>query len=88
MFRNILNLAQLFRNIVFYLPVFLDFRGRIYPLSNYLSYQSGDVSRSLLSFNVDSTDLSVGEGNNHVYIYLFNMFEGGKKGFSMDERIE
>ena len=33
-----------------YFPTFLDFRGRIYPTPNYLSYQSNDLARSLLIF--------------------------------------
>lgn len=33
-----------------YFPTFLDFRGRVYPNPNYLSYQSNDLARSLLTF--------------------------------------
>ena len=36
---NIINIAILYRNQEFYFPVFADFRGRLYTLSNYLSYQ-------------------------------------------------
>jgi DNA-directed RNA polymerase len=34
-----------------YFPTFLDFRGRIYPTPNYLSYQGNDLARSLLLFD-------------------------------------
>jgi DNA-directed RNA polymerase len=34
----------------FYLLIFFDFRGRLYPLSNYLSYQGNDLARSLILF--------------------------------------
>ena len=56
-----------------YFPTFLDFRGRVYPAPNYLSYQSNDLARSLLLFStVDNTynktydetlDLILNKGN-------------------------
>jgi hypothetical protein len=46
----IINIALLMKNNTIYLPTFLDFRGRIYPSPNYLSYQGGDLARSLLLF--------------------------------------
>lgn len=49
-YNNIINLALLFKNNTIYFPTFLDFRGRIYPTPNYLSYQSNDLARSLLLF--------------------------------------
>jgi DNA-directed RNA polymerase len=33
-----------------YFPYNVDFRGRVYPISNYLSPQGGDLSRALLTF--------------------------------------
>ena len=39
-----------YRNSVFNLPTFADFRGIIYTLSQYLSYQGDDICRSLLLF--------------------------------------
>lgn len=83
MYRNILNIGLLFRGEIFYLPVFMDFRGRIYPIVNYLTYQGGDVARSLLSFHhttFRSTD------NKHLLIYLCNVF--GLKNKTMEGRIE
>ena len=50
LYSNIITMATLYKNQEFYLPVFVDFRGRIYPLSNYISYQGGDLARSLLLF--------------------------------------
>jgi DNA-directed RNA polymerase, mitochondrial len=83
MYRNILNIALLFRGEVFYLPVFMDFRGRIYPMVNYLTYQGGDVARSLLNFHRHGYR----SGNNaHILIYLCNVF--GVKALSMKARIE
>ena len=49
-YSNILNIALLMKDQTIYLPTFLDFRGRIYPTPNYLSYQGGDIARSLLLF--------------------------------------
>jgi DNA-directed RNA polymerase len=55
---NILNIALLMKNQTIYFPTFLDFRGRIYPTPNYLSYQSSDLSRSLLIFKEVTTEKS------------------------------
>lgn len=83
MYRNILNIAQLFKGEVFYLPVFMDFRGRIYPMVNYLTYQGGDVARSLLCFHRTTYRSS---NNDHILVYLCNVF--GLKNKSMKARIE
>lgn len=45
-----------------YFPYNLDFRGRVYPISNYLSPQGGDLSRALLSF-ADVKAVGVSGGN-------------------------
>lgn len=58
---NVLNIAILMKDTPLYFPTFMDFRGRIYPTPNYLSYQGGDLARSLIEFanvneiqNIDS----------------------------------
>jgi len=83
-----MNIAILFRGETIYLPVFMDFRGRIYPLVSYLSYQGGDVARSLLNFNRPSNKLSEGEqsNNQHILIYLCNVFGNNK--LSMANRVK
>lgn len=83
MYRNILNIAMLFRGEKLYFPVFMDFRGRMYPLVSYLSYQGGDVARSLLCFNTSSNKPSE---NQHILIYLCNVF--GHNNRSMKGRIK
>lgn len=82
MYRNILNIALLFRGEKIYLPVFMDFRGRIYPLASYLNYQGGDIARSLLNFNSDNKP---SDDNQHILIYLCNVF--GHNNRSMKSRI-
>lgn len=84
LYRNILNIALLFRSEVFHLPVFMDFRGRIYPLVSYLSYQGGDIARSLLNFNHSQVDKTT--DNPHLLIYLCNVF--GHNNRSMEGRIK
>ena len=47
---NTLMIADLYKDQIFYIPTFLDFRGRLYSKVAYLSYQSGDIARSLIQF--------------------------------------
>nr|UEV87034.1 hypothetical protein [Grifola frondosa] len=42
---NTIMIATLYRDQIFYLPTFLDLRGRIYSKVSYLSYQGGDLAR-------------------------------------------
>jgi DNA-directed RNA polymerase, mitochondrial len=51
LYQKILSLAIIFKDLNFYIPTFLDFRGRIYTDVDYLSYQGEDMSRSLIEFN-------------------------------------
>ena len=49
---NILGLANVFANVhEFYIPVRLDFRGRMNCMSEYLNYQSHELAKSLLLFS-------------------------------------
>jgi len=43
-------LAHLYKDQTFYIPTFLDFRGRLYSKVSYLNYQAGDLARSLIQF--------------------------------------
>lgn len=52
-----------------YFPTFFDFRGRIYPSPNYLSYQSNDLARSLLLFKNINTNLIK---TDNIYNEIFN----------------
>jgi|SRR5215469_7193947 len=49
---NILGLANVYSNIPeFFIPVRLDYRGRLYCISEYLNYQSNELAKSLLLFS-------------------------------------
>ena len=47
-----LKIAEIYKNIPFYLTVNADWRGRIYTQSFFLSYQGGDLSSALLNFYI------------------------------------
>lgn len=49
---NILALADVFEDVhEFFIPVRMDFRGRIYCIAEYLNYQGIDLAKSLLLFS-------------------------------------
>lgn len=49
---NIIGLADVYENIpIFYIPVRMDYRGRIYCEVDYLNYQGTDLAKSLLLFS-------------------------------------
>ena len=93
---NTLNIAVLYSDQTFYLPTFADFRGRIYPLTNYLSYQGSDVARSLLLFDnpldnpLDETSSKIkplnDEGFDCLKVYLANL--AGKSKNTWNARIK
>jgi len=73
LYSNIITIASLYRDKEFYLPVFVDFRGRVYPLSNYISYQAGDLGRSLLLFADCYAEKLNKTGIECLNIYLANL---------------
>ena len=83
LYLNIINIAILFRAHVFFLPVFSDFRGRLYTLSNYLTYQGNDLARSLLLF--DSNEELNDNGYECLNVYFSNLAGYDKK--SWNDRI-
>lgn len=49
---NILSLANYYLNVSqFYIPVRIDYRGRLYCNSDYLNYQGIELAKSLLKFS-------------------------------------
>jgi len=70
LYKNILEIAIIYKNINFYLPVAMDFRGRINPQPQYLHYHSSDLARCLIEFTngCEINDLNI----NLVYQALAN----------------
>jgi DNA-directed RNA polymerase len=49
---NILGVAEIFSHVhEFFLPTRLDFRGRLYCISEFLTYQSTELAKALLLFS-------------------------------------
>ena len=69
---NTIKIADLYKEHSFYLPTFADFRGRIYTLTNYLSYQGSDLSRSLLLF-ANIQEVINSKGLEYLKIYFSNL---------------
>jgi DNA-directed RNA polymerase, mitochondrial len=71
----------------FYLPTFADFIGRIYTLSQYLSYQGDDLCRSLLLFADNKSNKPLDEkGFNYLLFYFSNLY--GNKILNYNDRIQ
>jgi DNA-directed RNA polymerase len=70
---NIINIAYLYKNSNFYLPTFADFRGRIYTLNNYISYQGDDLCRSLLLFSSEKKNILNEKGYRYLLFYFANL---------------
>jgi len=61
------NISLIFANRVIYLPIFSDWRGRMYTMPFYNTYQGSDFSLSLLEFW--EGHILTTEGLNNLYIY-------------------
>jgi len=84
---NILGLATIFREVpCFYLPVRLDYRGRLYCVTEYLNYQGIELAKGLLLFSVEEKiNLSDELAIKYLKVFGANCFGLGKKAFN--ERI-
>jgi DNA-dependent RNA polymerase len=82
---NILGLATIFRDVSsIYLPVRIDYRGRLYCTTEYLNYQGIDLSKGLLEFSSgEKVELTDQEAINYLKIFGANCFGNGigKKSF-------
>ncbi len=67
-----LNLANIYKDIPFYLNAYADWRGRIYTHSFYISYQGSDLSSAVIEF-WDGEPLN-DTGIHFFYIYGANLF--------------
>ncbi|OWF53869.1 DNA-directed RNA polymerase, mitochondrial-like [Mizuhopecten yessoensis] len=79
-----LTIANEFRDQVFWLPLNLDFRGRVYTCSSIMQFQSNDMTRSLFLF---ANGKPLGEkGLDWLKIHVINL-TGLKKKHSNRDRI-
>nr|YP_010697841.1 hypothetical protein P1S03_mgp04 [Porodaedalea chrysoloma]WCF76802.1 hypothetical protein [Porodaedalea chrysoloma] len=87
---NILGLANIFRNVSkFYIPVRLDYRGRIYCSSEYLNYQSVELAKALLQFaEGDKVFLTDTLSINYLKIFGANCFGNKIDKLSFLDRIK
>jgi hypothetical protein len=68
--QNILGLATLYSEVPsFYLPVRLDYRGRLYCVVEYLNYQGIELAKSLLEFSVGEK-IYINETNSEAINFL------------------
>jgi hypothetical protein len=87
--QNILGLSVLFKDIpAFYMPVRLDYRGRLYCITEYLNYQGIDLAKSLLEFNSGEKVLLNDEISiNYLKIYGSNCYGHGLDKKSFNSRV-
>ena len=84
---NTINIATVYQDMEFYLPTFSDFRGRIYTLSQYLSYQGDDLCKSLLLFGKEKNNRALdSKGFNYLLIYFNNLY--GNKNLNYKDIIQ
>jgi hypothetical protein len=82
---SIISIANLLKNVSeFYFPVYLDWRGRLYPHGGPLNFQGGELARSLLLFK--NGQILNEEGLKALKIYGANAFGLDKK--SKIERLK
>ena len=82
LYRFIISLAIIYDSVTFYLPTFMDFRGRIYSIVSYLNYQGEDFAKSILEFGrgcfIDNTNV--------VYVLQFLANTAGKSKLSIKNK--
>lgn len=73
---NILGLATIFREVPsIYLPVRIDYRGRIYCVTEYLNYQGIELAKGLLEFSIgEKVYLTDQDAINYLKIFGANCF--------------
>jgi len=87
--QNILGLSVLFKNIpAFYMPVRLDYRGRLYCITEYLNYQGIELAKSLLAFHYGEKVLLNDDSSiNYLKIYGSNCYGQGLDKKSFNTRV-
>jgi hypothetical protein len=86
---NILGLATIFSEVpCFYLPVRLDYRGRLYCVTEYLNYQGIELAKGLLQFSIgEKVCLSDDFAINYLKIFGANCFGNKLEKQSFKDRI-
>jgi hypothetical protein len=87
---NILAIADIFENVdEFFIPVRLDYRGRIYCSTNYLNYQGTELAKSLLMFSRGEKFLKTDkDAINYLKIFGANCFGNKLDKKSAKDRIK
>jgi hypothetical protein len=87
--QNILGLATLYSEVSsFYLPVRLDYRGRIYCIVEYLNYQNIELAKSLLEFSVgEKVYINDEIAINYLKIFGANCYGNKVEKKSFNDRI-
>jgi len=81
--KMVTGVAEELRDSSLYFPQRLDYRGRVYPLPNYLNIQGDDFCKSLLLFGVAQP---LGNSEASLGIHVANLFGQDKKNIA--ERLE
>lgn len=86
---NILGLATIFIEVpCFYFPVRLDYRGRLYCVTEYLNYQGIELAKGLLQFSIgEKVYLSDDFAINYLKIFGANCFGNKLEKLSFKDRI-
>ena len=87
--QNILGLSVLFKDVpIFYMPVRLDYRGRLYCITEYLNYQGIELAKSLLEFSSgEKVYLSDESSINYLKIYGANCYGNALDKKSFNSRL-
>lgn len=76
--------SRLAEHQAFWLPIFMDFRGRIYPRTNLVTYQGSDLQKGLLAFaDYDHADYGVEDA---YVLNITNAYGHGQDKASMADR--
>ena len=84
LYQQVISIAIIFNNFDFFLPTYLDFRGRVYTSVDYFSYQAEDLAKSLIEFK----EGCIIDNKNIYYVlqYLANL--GGKSKLTIKNKIK
>jgi hypothetical protein len=81
-----IKLANIYKDLTFYLNVNSDWRGRLYSSSFFLNYQGSDLSRSLLEFK--QGEVLNKQGLKYLQIYGSNCYSNDLSKKSYESRIK